>query len=327
MNTDKEIMVVNQETIKDKIYIVRGQKVMLDTDLALIYGYTTKALNQQVKNNASKFDDDFMFKITKEELIDLRSKNLTANISPKSRALPTVYTEQGIYMLMTVLDGELAAAQSKALIRTFKAMKDYIVENNELIGAKEIISLSVQTTKNSADIEDIRKNMATKDDLKKVMENFVDPDTYKHFLILDGQKIEADIAYTKIYKSAKKSVYVVDNYIGLKTLDLLRSVKKNVEIKIISDNIKNKDMLTASIVKDFINDYPGIKLDFKITGGKYHDRYIAIDYGTSNEKIYHCGASSKDAGNKITTITRIDDSSIYHVMFDELLLNPQLIIR
>ena len=77
------------------------------------------------------FDEDFTFKMTKEELVDLRSKNLTANISPKSRALPNVYTEQGIYMLMTVLDGELAAAQSKALIRTFKAMKDYIVENNE----------------------------------------------------------------------------------------------------------------------------------------------------------------------------------------------------
>ncbi len=152
--------------------------------------------------------------------VDLRSKYLTANISPKSRALPNVYTEQGIYMLMTVLDGELAATQSKALIRTFKAMKDYIVENNELIGAKEIIRLSVQTAKNSADIEDIRKNMATKDDLKKVMANFVYPDTYKHFLILDGQKIEADVAYTKIYKSAKKSVYIVDNYIGLKTLEL-----------------------------------------------------------------------------------------------------------
>jgi len=156
VSADKEIMVVNQETIKDKIYIIRGQKVMLDTDLAQIYGYTTKTLNQQVKNNATKFDEDFTFKMTKEELVDLRSKNLTANISPKSRALPNVYTEQGIYMLMTVLDGELAAAQSKALIRTFKAMKDYIVENNELIGAKGIISLSVQTTKNTADIEDIR---------------------------------------------------------------------------------------------------------------------------------------------------------------------------
>ena len=327
MSADKEIMVVNQETIKDKIYIIRGQKVMLDTDLAQIYGYTTKALNQQVKNNATKFDEDFTFKMTKEELVDLRSKNLTANISPKSRALPNVYTEQGIYMLMTVLDGELAAAQSKALIRTFKVMKDYIVENNELIGAKEIISLSVQTTKNTADIEDIRKNMATKDDLKKVMENFVDPDTYKHFLILDGQKIEADIAYTKIYKSAKKSVYIVDNYIGLKTLELLRTVKKGVEINVFSDNVKNTDMLTASIVNDFKNDYPNIKLDFITTGGKYHDRYIAIDYGTSYEKIYHCGASSKDAGNKITTITRIDDGRLYHIMFDELLLNPKLIVK
>ena len=327
MSETKELLVVNQETIKDKIYIVRGQKVMLDTDLALIYGYTTKALNQQVKNNTAKFDADFTFKMTKEELVDLRSKYLTANISPKSRALPNVYTEQGIYMLMTVLDGDVAAAQSKALIRTFKAMKDYIVENNDLIGVKEIISLSVQTTKNTADIEDIRKNMATKDDLKKVMSIFVDPDTCKHFLILDGQRIEADVAYTKIYKSANKSVFIVDNYIGLKTLELLRAVKQNVDITIFSDNVKSKDMLTASLVRDFNSDYPSIKLDFKITGGKYHDRYIAIDYNTADEKIYHCGASSKDAGNKITTITRIDDGALYHVMFDELLLNNQLVIK
>ena len=117
-------------------------------------------------------------------------------------------------MLMTVLKGELATRQSIALIRTFKVMKDYIIENRDILGAKEILKISVQTQENTRDIAEIKDKMATKEDLQKVMDNFIDPDTYKHFLIMNGQKIEADVAYTKIYKSAKKSIYVVDENIG-----------------------------------------------------------------------------------------------------------------
>ena len=319
-----EIIVVNSKTIKDKIYIVRGQQVMLATDLAEIYGYATKDFNRQVRNNIAKFDSDFMFELTKKEVDDLRCKNPTANISTKSRYLPNVFTEQGIYMLMTVLKGDLATQQSKALIRTFKAMKNYIIENQDLIGAKEILQISVQTNRNTEDIAEIKEQMATKEELQKVMDNFIDPDTYKHFLIMDGQKIEADTAYSKIYKSAKKSIYVVDNYIGLKTLELLRAAKTGVKIVVFSDNVKNKAMLTSSVLADFKSDYPEVDIIFQTTCGKYHDRYIAIDYGTRHEAIYHCGASSKDAGGKITTISRIDDAGNYHPMFDELIHNPNL---
>ena len=143
---------------------------------------------------------------------------------------------------------------------------------------------------------------------------------------MNGEKLEADIAYTKIYKSAKKSIYVVDNYIGLKTLELIRGARNKIEIIIFSDNVKNKDMLTKSIWNDFKNDYPNINIRIKTTNRNYHDRYIAIDYGTANESIYHCGCSSKDAGNKVTSIARIEDvnSYLYHPMFDGLLLNPML---
>ena len=115
-----ESIAVTEEYLRDKIYEVRGYKVMLDADLAEIYGYDTKSLNRQVKNNISKFDDDFMFELTDQEVEDLRCNNCTANIDSKSRYNPHVFTEQGLYMLMTVLHGELAARQSKALIRTFK---------------------------------------------------------------------------------------------------------------------------------------------------------------------------------------------------------------
>lgn len=115
----------------------------------------------------------------------------------------------------------------------FKAMKDYIIENRDILGAKEVTQLALQTQENIKDIADIndtlREKVATKEDFQKVMDNFIDPDTYKHFLIMNRQKVEADVAYTKIYRSSKKSIYVVDNYIGLKTLELLRSAKKEVQ--------------------------------------------------------------------------------------------------
>jgi len=169
-------------------------------------------------------------------------------------------------MLMTVLRGELAVRQSKALIRMFKQMKDFIVENQDFINSKDLVQISIQTNQNTNDIKQNSREiselnskmntLATKEDLKKVMDNFIDPETYKHFLLMNGDKIEADVAYTKIYKSAKKSNYFIDNYIGLKTLELLRAVRDKTQIIVFSDNVKNKDMLTKNILDDFRNDYP-----------------------------------------------------------------------
>lgn len=325
---NREIVVIDETTMKSKIYYIRGQKVMLDFELAEIYGYKTTRFNEQVKNNAEKFDDDFMFQLTKAEFENLMSKKSTSSWGGR-RKLPYAFTEQGIYMLMTVLRGELAVKQSKALIRMFKQMKDFIVENQDFITSKELLQIAVQTNQNTKDIAAINNKistLATKEDLKKVMDNFIDPDTYKHFLLMNGDKIEADVAYTKIYKSAKKSIYVIDNYIGLKTLELLRAAKDNVEIIVFSDNVKNKDMLTKNILNDFRKDYPNINLKMKVAGKRYHDRYIAIDYETENEDFYLCGASSKDAGNKISSITKIEESSkdMYHTMFGGMLNNKDL---
>ena len=140
---DVTVIEVTEEYLKEKQYKIRGKRVLLDADLAEIYGYDTKGFNRQVKNNIEKFDEDFMFELTDEELEDLRYKNCTANISSKSRYNPHVFTEQGLYMLMTVLKGPLAVKQSKALIRTFNRMKDYILENRDLIGQRELLQLSM----------------------------------------------------------------------------------------------------------------------------------------------------------------------------------------
>ena len=353
----KEIVIIDETTIKSKIHYIRNQKVMLDSDLAEIYGYSTKRFNEQVKRNIEKFDDDFMFQLTGEEVYELsryrfgtlndgqvyelsRSHFATLNKAQgrgsNIKYKPYVFTEQGIYMLMTVLRGELAVKQSKALIRMFKQMKDFIVENRDFLSSKEMAQLSLQTSQNTndimqhskeiANINDKISTLATKEDLKKVMDNFIDSNTYKHFLLLNGDKIEADVAYTKIYKSAKKSIYVIDNYIGLKTLELLRAARDNIQIIIFSDNVRNKDMLTKNILDDFRKDYPNIDLNLKVSDKKYHDKYIALDFGTENEVFYLCGASSKDAGNKISSITQIEESSkdMYHTMFAGMLNNKNL---
>ncbi len=139
MVENTEVVIVSEENIYEKIYNIRGQKVMLDFELAAIYGYETKNFNRQVKNNLAKFEgDDFMFQLTDEETEELsRCKKFTLNRGTgrgsNTKYNPYVFTEQGIYMLMTVLRGELAIKQSRALIRTFKLMKDYILDNRDLI--------------------------------------------------------------------------------------------------------------------------------------------------------------------------------------------------
>lgn len=129
---ETEIIIHNENDLRNKIYTIRGVHVMLDSDLAEIYGYETKRFNEQVKNNIERFDEDFRFQLTQEEVDILRSKFSTTNISAMSRSLPYAFTEQGIYMLMTVLRGELAVKQSKTLIRLFKQMKDFVLTNSQL---------------------------------------------------------------------------------------------------------------------------------------------------------------------------------------------------
>ena len=363
VSAKSEFSLIDENMLKSRIYTIRGLMVMLDADLAEIYGYSTKAFNRQVKNNIEKFDEDFRFQLSNSEIEELsRSKNLTlepqnslklANFEPKDnlrskkltssdgskfelqdilrcknctsswggvRYAPYAFTEQGIYMLMTVLKGECATAQSKALIRLFKQMKDYIVaENRSLLGSDGIAQIASHTVQNTKDIAEIRDGLAEnredvsvmKSDLQKVMENFIDPSTFKHFLILNGRKLEADVAYMQIYGLAKKSIVIVDDYIGVKTLDLLREIAKGVAVTIYSDEC-GFETLTERMRMDFLKARPDVSLNVNETNGKFHDRYIFLDYGLKSEKLFHCGASSKDAGNKITTIMQIEYTEAYH---------------
>ena len=324
-----EIAIVDKETVENLIYIVRGQKVMLDIDLAKIYGYSTKAFNQQVKNNIEKFEEDFMFLLTDEEVKELsRSKILTLNNESgrghNIKYNPHAFTESGLYMLMTVLRGELATAQSKALIRIFKGMKDYISENRALIGTDDIARLAIQTSENTAAIAKITDEMLRKSDLPKIFKNFASSNTGKEFLIMNGQLAEADAAYQGIYAKAKNSIFIIDDYIGIKSIMHLRNVNPGVMITVFSDN--KQSHLRRADLNDFRNEFPGILIDFKRTNNTMHDRYIILDYRKRSEKIYHCGASSKDAGKKTTTIMEVQDRAVYKQLVDILIKNPVLVL-
>ena len=339
-----DFSLIDENLLKSKIYTIRGVKVMLDADLAEIYGYTTKRFNEQVKTNIERFEGDFRFQLTKLEYTailrsekpTLEQENLKSEIPTSSwggvRKLPYAFTEQGIYMLMTVLKGERAIAQSKALIRLFKQMKDYIVaENQQLLGNANIAEIAVQTVQNTRDFANVSSKVETLSgevhnvqdrlgqmdlSLQKVMENFIDPTTYKHFLILDGQKLESDVAFTKIYGMAKKSIIIIDNYVGVKTLDLLRGIAKNANVHIFSEELNGR--ITPEIKADFEKARPDVSLKIDRPNRKFHDRYVFLDYSTRSEKLFHCGASSKDGGNKITTIMQVECPEMYHPIVEEL---------
>jgi len=332
MNNGILVPELNNETIESMIYEIRGVKVMVDFELARIYGYETKRFNEQVKNNINKFPERYRFQLSKDELDKLaRSKKSTSRKNNffegnlgGTRYLPYAFTEQGIYMLMTVLKGELATKQSIILIDTFKQMKDYIVESNNLISSDELLKLTNKVYTNEKNIDKLKNdNKIIRKKLEVVMDNFIDPSTYKHFAIYDGEKIEADVAYQLIYNLAKKTIYIIDDYIDIKTLKLLKCIKENIVVAIFSDN-KGRNSLNKEFINDFTND-TNIKITFKHTNNEIHDRYIVLDYKLESEKIFHCGASSKDAGSKMNTIMEIKDIDLYHKKIDSILSNDELV--
>ncbi|MCF0114792.1 MAG: ORF6N domain-containing protein [Erysipelotrichaceae bacterium] len=294
--------------IDSRIYTLRGQQVMLDKDLARIYGYEVKYLNRQVKRNMNRFPDDFMFRLTKEEYTQLRCQNVTANLSSKTRSLPYVFTEQGVYMLATVLKGELAEKQSIQIMRAFREMRSLIFPTNTSISRQELQWI---TSSYDAEIHQLKQK------IKKINKTLILDPELKDLVIYKGKRFEADKAYIDIYKKAKKSIYLVDNYVDIKTLHLLSHKQSQVKVILFSENRKGSNgRLTKSEVDDFNTEYPHLKLK---PNPDCHDRFIVIDYGTKDEQVYLSGTSCKDAGNKVCTISRINDVAIMKPVIARLL--------
>ena len=318
-------MIISESALKDKIYTVRGQKVMLDYDLVEIYGYETRYLNLQVKHNMNRFPDDFMFQLTKNEYDDLMLKNSTSSYGGR-RKLPYVFTEQGIYQLATVLKGNLAERQSVAIMRAFKSMREYIFQNKQLLPNQDMYQFSIKQSELESQVRLIKDTMVTKSELSVFMGLFDQGLNNEEILILNGEPFKADEAYQKIYRKAKSKITIIDDYISSKTLHHLAHSKKGVKITVISDN-SARPKLSLTEYTDFVTENPGRTITFLQSLHLVHDRYIVLDEGTKDMKIYHCGASSKDAGNRITTITRISDIDDYKPMIKKLTGNPVLLLK
>lgn len=317
----------NDDDISHMIYEIRGQQVMLDFDLAALYGYEVKKLNQQVKRNIERFPQDFMFQLTENEVNLVRSQIVT---SPKDnifkgqdggrRYLPLAFTEQGVNQLSSVLRGPIAVKQSIHIMRVFVKIRHYIAQNKPLLNYKDLLMLSLE---NKSDIEKMKSTMATKDDIKFIMERFIVNDKIKEFVFLNGQQFEADELFINLYKQARFSIYIIDNYISIKTLSHLKHKKAGISVVIFTDNLGGKDKLRKVEFVDFNLQYPSLILK---PNGLSHDRYIIFDYDTDNEVIYHCGSSIKDAGKKVCTINKLDDKNIFHSIIDTLLTQENHIL-
>ena len=326
MEETKEL--ITTDDIRSKVYILRGQQVMLDQDLAEIYGYQVKNLNQQVKRNLTRFPEDFMFQLTKEEVELVKSQFVTSrNIGyfegqeGGRRKFPYAFTEQGIYMLATVLRGELAEQQSIFIMRTFREMRHYISQNQQFVTRNEMefLTAKVGTITERQDRMEKKVEFIQKD-VTILADNFITDKDKKDFVIYKGQKLEADIAYIGIYQQAKKSIYVVDDYMNAKSLQHLSQKADGVEVILFTENGKGgRGFLTNSLVMDFQNEYPSIRIK---PNPDCHDRLIILDYGEKTELVYHCGASSKDAGKKLCAINQITETAIIHPVIDRLLSLP-----
>ena len=232
-------------------------------------------------------------------------------------------------MLMTVLKGDLATKQSKALIRLFKRLKDFALEGRNLVGKGEFLELSSRVADNTERIDAFDHKVGSIiNGLSDAVCNSMISDVAESFganygcLISDGEPVEGRLAYEEVYAQAQESILVVDNYIGLGTLLPLKAARPGVAVTIATDNVGHG--LHASKLAAFRAEYPGVDVSFVRTCGKVHDRYIALDFGTRNERAFLCGASSKDAGTRASTILEAEHPDILHELFRELLANPPL---
>ena len=285
---------LTNEEIKNLIYTIRGKQVMLDSDVAMLYNYETKKVNQAVKRNIDRFPERFCFQLTEEELEIMWSQIVTTskledNKYRSKKYLPYVFTEQGIAMLSGILKSEVAVQVSIKIMDAFVEMRKFVSINKSLF--EKVITIENKIDKKF--IEHDKKFDIIFDQLQ-LEENI------KQRIFFDGQIYDAYSIIIDIIKRANKKILIIDNYIDDSVLKMLTKKKKNVEIVIltsIKSNIEHID------VQKFNKEYPTLKV---AKANKFHDRFIVLD----NEEMYHLGASIKDVGKKCFGINKIEDKEI-----------------
>nr|AGO87898.1 fic family toxin-antitoxin system [uncultured bacterium FPPS_57A9] len=273
------------------IYTIRGEQVMLDRDLAILYGVQTGRLNEQVKRNIKRFPERLMFQLTKEELNDWMSQIAISNKEKMGiRKMPFAFNEQGVAMLSAVLRSDIAINISLKIMDAFVEMRKFIGSNAQLFQRIDKIELKQLTDKTEIDTK-----------FNQVFDAIEAKDiTPKQGIIYNGQIFDAHVFVSKIIRSAKKSIVLIDNYIDESVLTLLTKRKKGVSAKIITKSISKRLELD---VQKFNEQYEPIQINVLKT---IHDRFIIID----EKDLYNSGASLKDLGKKISTFTKMEKSTL-----------------
>ena len=286
--------IIKNIDIKDLIYEVRGKQVMLDSDLAFLYGCAngTKTINLAVKRNIERFPSNFYFQLTKQEFQYLKFQIETSSIKDHGgiRKLPYVFTEQGVAMLSSVLRTKNAAKISINIMNAFVYMRRFINEN------KDVFRRIIEIENDASYI----KNALTEHDnkIEELFDKFERKEDLKSKLFFDGEIYDAYSLFVDIIGKAHKEIIIIDNFVDKVTLDILSKKKVNVMVFLITD--ENKSKLNKTDINKFNSEYPLLKIKYT---NIFHDRFIIID----NKELYHLGASLKDLGKKVFGITKIED--------------------
>ena len=285
---------VSNKEIKNLIYTIRGKQVMLDSDVAMLYHYETKKINQAVKRNIDRFPERFCFQLTEKELEIMWSQIVTTskleeNKYRSKKYLPYVFTEQGIAMLSGILKSEIAVQVSIKIMDAFIEMRKFISTNKNLF--EKVID--IENKMNKKFIEHDKK-------FDEVFNQLQSEENIKQRIFFEGQIYDAYSLIIDIIKKASKKILIIDNYIDDSILKMLAKKKKNVEVVILTSNKSNIQNID---VQKFNKEYPILKI---AKTNKFHDRFIILD----NEEMYHLGASIKDLGKKCFGINKIEDKEI-----------------
>ncbi len=272
------------ETIKSRIYLLRGLQVMLDEDLAILYNVETRRLNEQVRRNIERFPQEFMFQLTEFEYHSLRSQIaiLDKGRGTHRKYLPYAFTEQGIAMLSGVLKSDTAIKVSIQIMNAFVAMRKFIASNTQLFQR----------------LDSVEKKQIVYDQKFELVFDAIQSKDLKpeKGIFFEGQIFDAYKFISDIIRTANQSLILIDNYIDDSVLTLLSKRNKEVKVIIFTKEISNQLSLD---LKKYNSQYPSLEIkEFK----QSHDRFLIID----NKEVYHFGASLKDLGKKWFAFSKFD---------------------
>jgi ORF6N domain len=281
MTEDKNLVIVDNKEIQSMIYTFRGRQVMIDRDLAYLYNVETKALNQAVKRNISRFPESFRFQISDDEKDELVTNCDRFKTLKHSSLNPYAYTEQGIAMLSAVLRSDVAVEVSVKIMNSFVEMRKFLLSNREMFARLDRVEL---------------KQLETNKKLEEVFDYIATTKEVKQKIFFNGQIYDAFSLMVELVEKAGTELILIDNYVDINTLNILSKKKDGVNVLIVTSG---KGNLTEKDIAKFNSQYP--KLKVKINED-FHDRFIIID----RKEVYHIEASIKDAGKKSFGITKLD---------------------